>query len=98
MTGIQYGAAASNNDILGILYSIGVTNFTHIDRILAGIADSMTAAIRLTGRVYNWDQDLGGGQGNVTGQVMLADTCIDIPWGWIALPAAVTLLTPMLLI
>ncbi|KAF2185200.1 hypothetical protein K469DRAFT_750395 [Zopfia rhizophila CBS 207.26] len=69
-----------------------------IDRVLGGISDSMTAAIRLTGRVLDYNSGYGGGQGPVTGQVLLADTCISVRWGWIALPAAVTLLSLLLLI
>ncbi|KAI9890983.1 MAG: hypothetical protein M1814_003484 [Vezdaea aestivalis] len=97
-TGRHYGEATSTNDAMAILYSGGVTNFTHIDRVLGAMADSMTAAIRLTGRVDSDSPVYGRGQGKVEGQVMLADTCIDVRWGWIALPAAVALLTLLLLI
>ncbi|KAF1986514.1 hypothetical protein K402DRAFT_81545 [Aulographum hederae CBS 113979] len=96
--GRMYGEAASDNDVLDVLYSRGVTNFTHIDRVLGSVADSMTAAIHLTGRVEDYDAGSGGGQGNVTGQVFLADTCIEVRWAWIALPAAVAFLTLLLIL
>jgi len=99
MAGPTWGSAASTNDVLDVLLGGGFTNFTHIDRVLNGIADSMTAAIRLTGRVDDSDTvGQGGGQGDITGQVFLADTCIDVRWGWLALPAAVSLFTLLLLL
>jgi len=98
VAGLKYSTAVPSNDVLDILYGGGVTNFTHIDNVLRGISDSMTAAIRLTGMVKDTDSGQGGGQGNITGQVLLADTCIDVRWTWIALPVAVSLLTLVLLI
>jgi len=98
VAGRTYGGAASNNNVLDILYGRGVTNFSQIDHVLGGIADSMTAAIRLTGRVDYRDPDWGSGQAPVTGQVMLADTCIDVRSGWFAMPAVVAILTLLLLI
>jgi hypothetical protein len=58
----------------------------------------MSAAIRLTGYVSSLSSSVVGGQGPVTGQVFLADTCIGVRWGWTALPTAVTLLSLLLLI
>ncbi|KAH7119981.1 hypothetical protein B0J11DRAFT_617002 [Dendryphion nanum] len=98
VTGKYYGTAWSNNDALEILHGKGVTNLTYIDHIFAGITDSMTAAIRLTGTRFDGSVGYGGGQGDVTGKVLLADTCIDVRWGWIALPSAVALFTLVLLV
>jgi hypothetical protein len=58
----------------------------------------MTAAIRLTGDVYTMDVGAEGDQGRVMGQVMEADTGIDVRWGWIVLPCALVLFTVLLLI
>lgn len=98
MSGRTWGESSSSTDALDIILGLGVTNLTHIDRVLGGIADSMTAAIRLTGRVE--DTNLvgqGGGQGNVTGQVFVTDTCVEVRWVWIALPVVVCCLTLALL-
>ncbi|KAI9889951.1 MAG: hypothetical protein M1814_004674 [Vezdaea aestivalis] len=97
VAGKYFEHASSRNDAMDILYGGGITNFTHISGTLGGIADSMTAAIRLTGRVFDQDYGSGGGQGKVTGSVMISNTCIDVRWGWITLPAAVALLTLLLL-
>ena len=88
VTGYSWSQASSTNNGFDILYSGGVTNFTYIDRIVAAVSDSMTAAIRLKGQTKDWGSGLGGGQGVVNGTVYMANTCIGIRWGWIALPAA----------
>jgi hypothetical protein len=99
VTGLTWGGAAPNNDVLDVFFSIGVTNFTHVDNILRGISNSMTSAIRLKGGVR--DSSSSGPRraaGLITGQVLRADTCIHIRWAWITLPAAMVFLTSLLLI
>lgn len=89
VTGYMFKQASSTNDVLDILYGDGITNLTHVDRVVAAVSDSMTAAIRLKGLTDDWDAGIGGGQGVVNGTAYMADTCILVRWGWIALPAAV---------
>ena len=98
VSGRTFDEAAPSNDALGVLYNDAFTNFTQIDRVLGTISDSMTAAIRQTGQVFGLGSDVNSGQGYVTGQVFLADTCIGVRWNWIALPAIVVLLTLLLLV
>jgi hypothetical protein len=98
VSGYTYGDASSDSDILDVLYAGGVTNFTYVNHVLGGIADFMIAAIRLTGDVYTMDVGAEGGQGRVIGQVMEADTSIDVRWGWIVLPCALAFFTVLLLI
>jgi hypothetical protein len=102
ISGFKWTQALSSNDVLNIIYDEGITNLSQIDIVLGRIADSMTSAIRLTGSVgqlWNTQRSDGSGrQGTVTGTVFLAETCIAVRWGWIALPAAVTLLSLLLLI
>lgn len=99
ISGFRWTQAVSSNDALNIIYDEGITNLSQIDNVLGGIADSMTSAVRLTGSVGDFQRSDGSGrQGFVTGTVFLAETCIAVRWGWIALPAAVTLLSLLLLI
>lgn len=74
VSGRTFNEAVSSNDALDILYNGGFTNFTQIDRVLGAISDSMTAAIRLTGQVSDWDSGSGGGQDGLTskGQLLTA--------------------------
>jgi len=98
VTGLTWGGAAPDNDVLDVFFSIGVTNFTYVDNILRGISNSMTSAIRLKGGVR--DSSSSGPRraaGPITGQVLRADTCIHIRWAWITLPAAMVFLTSLLL-
>ena len=98
VTGLTWGGAAPDNDVLDVFFSIGVTNFTYVDNLLRGISNSMTSAIRLKGGVR--DSSSSGPRraaGPITGQVLRADTCIHIRWAWITLPAAMVFLTSLLL-
>jgi hypothetical protein len=103
VSGNLFRLAASTNEPSSILYNDGFTNFTYLDTVFGAISDSMTSAIRLTGMVGD-DSTLGWNTRGVPevptdGQALLArDTCIMIRWGWIALPAAVGLLSIVLLI
>jgi hypothetical protein len=77
----------------------GLSNLIQINIVLGGIANYMTSAIRLTGSVGDLQRPDGSGrQRTVTGTVFLAETCIAVRWDWIALPAAVTFLSLLLLI
>lgn len=89
VTGYSWNQAMSSNDPLDILYADGIVNLTQVDRTMAAISDSMTAAIRLKGFTNDWDSGVGGGQGLVNGTAYIADTCILVRWGWIALPVAI---------
>jgi hypothetical protein len=97
VSGRVFSEGVATSGVVDILYNRGNANFTYIDEILGSIADSMTAAMRMTGSVLEgsrWSlvgDSMGtwGGQGQVTGQVYIQDTCISVRWGWIALPAAV---------
>lgn len=98
VSGRVFREGVATSVVVDTLYNKGITNFTYIDEILGSISDSMTAAMRLTGNILNDSLREYGGQGQVTGEVYLPDTCISVRWGWIALPAAVAFGSVLLLV
>lgn len=100
VAGRHWQDSSSTNDVLDAFWSGGLTNFTHIDNVLGSIADSMTSVIRRTGRIYERnlvDADMGG-QGTVSAYLVKDGMCVEVRWGWIAVPAAVVAATAVLLL
>lgn len=91
VSGKDYTHATIDNNIFGALYNRGYTNLTMIDRIIGGIADSMTAVVRKSYAVNILYPDIHG-------QVFLSDQCIEIRWAWLSLPAIVACATVIMLI
>ncbi|KAL7933972.1 hypothetical protein V8C35DRAFT_280290 [Trichoderma chlorosporum] len=75
---------------LQVMYNVGHFDFERVEGIFGNISDSMTAYIR------------GAGQAELsspaTGEVMHYDTCLQVQWGWLALPAALVFLVIIFLV
>ncbi|KAI1406758.1 hypothetical protein F5Y13DRAFT_197180 [Hypoxylon sp. FL1857] len=71
-------------DLLSI-FNFSDVDFTDVDKRFGDVADSLTKFVRENGSpnrsVY------------ATGQVLHYETCLNVRWGWIAMPAALAALT-----
>jgi hypothetical protein len=74
---------------LQALYDNGNTSYVIIEEAFENMSESLTNYMRLNGQV---NQSV-----TVTGQVLHYATCLNVQWGWIALPAVVVLGTCALL-
>lgn len=76
-------------EMLQNIYDYGRVDFERIQDVFQNISDSLTTFIRTHGNVSHSDP--------ATGQVQLHATCLGIQWPWIALPAALAVLTILFL-
>ncbi|KAK7948004.1 uncharacterized protein PG986_008890 [Apiospora aurea] len=71
------------------LYDSGRIDMRHIERTLADLSESLTKYLR-THAVGNYSAP-------ARGVVSYHATCVEVQWPWLAYPAAIALLTLMLL-
>ena len=74
---------------LQTIYNYGDVDFDRIDSIFHNISESLTMYIRQNGQANHSEQAIG--------QVEHYATCLKVEWGWIALPAALAVMTLILL-
>jgi len=93
LNGTIYGFRDANGQIdrisgpqnLQTIYNYGNITFDRVNSTLHNISDSMTTLVRQNGQTNHSKPALG--------VVMHNDTCLEVRWGWLALPAILVLLT-----
>ncbi|KAH8816694.1 hypothetical protein F5884DRAFT_873444 [Xylogone sp. PMI_703] len=70
---------------LQAMYNVGNFEYNRVEEIFHNISDSMTAFIRSAGE--------DGLSDPATGEVLHHETCLRVKWAWLAMPAALVLLT-----
>ena len=78
-----YGPTVVDGDLwLQNLYANGTSNMTSVTKVMQGLANAMTAAIR------------SRGEGDAAeGTAYVAQTCVRVEWAWLALDATLVVLT-----
>jgi Protein of unknown function (DUF3176) len=72
-------------NVMQAFYKYGAVNFNTVDAMFKKISQSITVYIRQTGFLpFN---------APATGQVFHQETCVEVNWPWLTLPAALVLLT-----
>lgn len=72
------------------MWQNGSANLTTMDTYMKGIADSMTATVRMRGDT--------GPSAYAIGSVLVSETCINVRWGWLSWPITSVVLDIVFLI
>ncbi|OTA63156.1 hypothetical protein K449DRAFT_464527 [Hypoxylon sp. EC38] len=85
--GVEGGCCAGFDGPQALLsfFNFGNVDFKDVDRKFGDVADSLTRFARENGNPNRSD--------SAAGQVIHYETCLNVRWGWIAMPAALATLT-----